>query len=137
MRGVMFVLFAVGSVCSAEDAKPLTPLDLKGVAVVQPKEGVATKPTEIKSADELAKSPLFGEGGAEKVGKLVDFKTQKLVVFAWSGSGQDKVELTVSAMTPSAVFRYIPGKTRDLRPHFHAYAVPKDVEVKAEKNLQK
>lgn len=132
-------LFALASVCSAEDAKPLTPLELKDIATVQPKEGDVLKPTEIKSAEELAKSPLFGAGAAEKVGKLVNFEKEKLVVFAWSGSGRDTVggAVLVKDKKPTAQFQYTPGLTRDLRPHFKAFAVPKDAEVKAEKNPRK
>lgn len=131
----MLAVLAFCSACVAEDAKPLVPLELKDIATVQPKEGSATKPTEIKTAEELAKSSLFGKGGADAVKKLVDFEKQKLVVFAWSGSGRDTVGGAVLTIDKklTAKFQYTPGRTRDLRQHFKAYAVPKDAEVKAEK----
>lgn len=131
----MLAVFAIGSAALAVEApEELKPLDLKGVATVQPKEGDVTKPTEITSAEELAKSPLFGAGAADKLAKQVDFAKQKLVVFAWSGSGQDKLmgEFTVGK-GPLARFTYAPGKTRDLRQHFVAFAVDKKAEVWAPK----
>lgn len=136
MRCAMLAVFAFGSVCVATEAKPFTPLDLKDIKTVQPKEGDALKPTEIKSAEELSKSPLFGAGAAEKLGKLVNFEKEKLVVFAWRGSGQDAVTgvlMVAEGKKATASFTYKPGLTRDLREHFQAFAVPKDVEVKAAK----
>ena len=133
----MLAVFVAGSALVAED-KPasLTPLDLKDIATVQPKGGDATKPAEIKSADELAKSPLFGAGAADQLKKHVDFAKQKLVVFAWSGSGKDAVagETLTSDKKITAQFLYTPGATRDLRQHFKVFVVSKDAEVKAEKN---
>ena len=131
----MLAVFAFGPVAFAVEApEELKPLDLKGVATVQPKEGDVTKPSEIKSAEELAKSPLFGAGAADKLTKQVDFAKQKLVVFAWSGSGQDKItgEFT-TGKGPLAQFGYTPGETRDLRQHFVVFAVDKKAEVRAPK----
>jgi hypothetical protein len=135
--GAMLAMLVVGSVAGAADKPvPLVPLDLKDVATVQPKDGDVTKPTEIKSAEELAKSPLFGAGAADKLKKHVDFAKEKLVVFTWSGSGRDSVAgATLTADKKlTAQFLYTPGITRDLRQHFKAFVVPKDAEVKAEKN---
>ena len=133
----LLAMFVVGSVAGAADKPvPLVPLDLKDVPTIQPKTGDATKPTEIASAEELAKSPLFGAGAAEKLKKSVDFTKEKLVVFAWGGSGRDSVAgATRTADTKlTAQFLYTPGLTRDLRQHFKAFVVPKGAEVKAEKN---
>ena len=133
--GAMLVVFMFGSAAFAVEApEELKPLDLKDVAIVQPKEGDVTKPAEIKSAEELAKSPLFGAGAADKLAKHVDFAKQKLVVFAWSGSGQDKLagEFT-TGKGPLARFGYTPGKTRDLRQHFVVFVVDKKAEVWAPK----
>ena len=133
----ILLVFVAGPVLVAADKPvPLVPLDLKDVATVQPKDGDVTKPTEIKTADELAKSPLFGAGAADKLKTKVDFTKEKLVVFTWSGSGRDSVAgATLTADKKlTAQFLYTPGATRDLRQHFKAFVVPKDAEVKAEKN---
>ena len=131
----ILAMFALGSVVADEKPQPLKPLDLKDIPTVQPKEGGVTKPTEIKSAEELAKSPLFGAGAADKLKKHVDFAKEKLVVLAWSGSGQDSVAGTSQTKdkTTTVQFLHAPGKTRDLRQHFMVFVVPKDAEVKAEK----
>jgi hypothetical protein len=88
--------------------------------------GKATEPTAIKSADDLAKSPALKDS-ADAIKKEVDFDTQKLVFFAWSGSGGDKI--APDAKT-AGTFTYTAGLTRDLRPHVHLFVVPKDAEVK-------
>jgi hypothetical protein len=132
----IFAMLVVSSAVGAADkSEPLTALDLKDIATVQPKQGDATKPTEIKTAEELAKSPLFGAGAAEKLKKHVNFEKEKLVVFAWSGSGQDSIAGATATADKKLVaeFTYTPGKTRDLRQHFKAFVVPKDAEVKSKK----
>ena len=132
----ILAMFALGSVVVAADKPvPLTALDLKDIPTVQPKQGDVTKPTEIKTAEDLAKSPLFGEGSSDKLKKHVDFTKEKVVVFAWSGSGQDSVAGATATedKKTTAQFTYTPGKTRDLRQHFKVFVVPKDAEVKAEK----
>lgn len=84
-------------------------------------------PTEMKTAEDLAKTFPQQEVVAA-VQKEVDFGKQKLVLFAWSGSGQDKV--SAELVKDEAVFTYKPGLTRDLRAHYHLFAVPKDAKVK-------
>ncbi|MBN9119832.1 MAG: hypothetical protein J0I06_11845 [Planctomycetes bacterium] len=132
---VVLVLVTEGAVAAGEPV-PLTPLDLKDVAAVQPKGGDVTKPTEIKTADELARSPLFRAGAADELKKHVDFSKEKLVVFAWSGSGRDAVTGATRTADKKllAQFLYAPGATRDLRQHFKVFVVPGDAEVKVENN---
>jgi hypothetical protein len=68
---VSAALVAARALAAADGPRPVQPIfpAAKGVAVVVPKGGVKDSPFEIKSADELAKSPLFGPGGAEKLKK--------------------------------------------------------------------
>jgi hypothetical protein len=61
----------------------------------------------------------------------VDFAKEKVAVFAWAGSGQDKVAAG-EVKDKTAVFTYTRGLTRDLRQHVKIFAVPKDAEVKVE-----
>jgi hypothetical protein len=89
----------------------------------------ATMPSEIKTAEELAKT-FPQEEVVTAIKKEVDFGKQKLVFFAWSGSGQDKVSGQMAK--DEAVFIYITGLTRDLRSHYHLFVVPKDAKVKVE-----
>jgi hypothetical protein len=91
------------------------------------KPGKFTAPSEITTADELAKF-VEDEPTRTRLGKLVDFKTQKLVIFSWQGSGQDSVDVRVMESFPEQlVFTLKPGGTRDLRTHLKIYAVRNDV----------
>lgn len=132
------VLFVASGVGAADKPVPLVPIDTKAksIAVAVPERGDMLKPTEIKSADELAKSPLFAKADAEKVKKEVNFEKEKLVVFAWSGSGQDRVAgtLVTADKKATATFVFTPGATLDLRSHAKLFVLPKDATVKAERN---
>jgi hypothetical protein len=57
----------------------------------------------------------------------VNFEKEKLVLFAWGGSGGDKI--TPDAKT-AGTFALTRGLTRDFRMHLHLFVVPKDAEVK-------
>src|SRR5262249_9569791 len=87
-------------------------------------KGNVKNPTVFDSADELAKA-FKNEDTLAAIKKEVDFKKQKLLVFGWSGSGGDKLAFTTGK--EKVTFQYTPGKTRDLRQHFHAYVLPKEL----------
>jgi hypothetical protein len=112
-------------------------LDLTGVTLVYPEQLTEPKPVEIKSADELAKAKAFGDAnGRDAVKKQIDFAKEKLVVFVWAGSGQDrlKVILNQAANTETtARYFYQPGATDDFVRHAAVFAIPKDVTVAAKK----
>ena len=60
--------------------------------------------------------------------KQVDFDEQFVLLFAWRGSGQDKLTYVVAESFPEQItFRIEPGRTRDLRPHVHIYALRSNV----------
>ena len=71
----------------------------------------------------------------DTIKKAVDFGKQKLLYFAWSGSGGDKLGFTVGKgdKAPEVTFRLTPGLTRDLRAHFKLYAVAKDATWRMDK----
>ena len=123
----------------ADDKKPnqeVRALDLKGVRVVAAQDFGEPKPTEVRTADDLAKSGLFADAaGRDAIKKQVDFEKEKLVVFAWSGSGRDRLtpELKTADKKSVAVFAYKVGETDDLRRHALAFAVPKDATVEVKK----
>jgi hypothetical protein len=110
----------------AEAVKEIELKDLKKV----PEFAGVNKPTEIASADELAKA-IPDEDAVAKIKKDVDFAKVKLVLFSWQGSGGDK--LTFSTEKDDVTFAFKAGLTRDLRPHLHLFAVPKDAKVKMAK----
>lgn len=104
--------------------------DLK-VAFPEKQPGIAN-PEVITAAADIAKSPTLKDA-ADTVKKLVNFEKEKLVVFAWQGSGGDKMstaETTTAEGKVTVAFNLKPGLTRDLRRHVKVYAVPKAAEVK-------
>jgi hypothetical protein len=94
------------------------------------KPGKATEPAAVTSAEALGNNPVVG-GAADEIKKQVNFDKEKLLVFAWAGSGQDMVAVTAAEKDKKTVLTvtYTPGKTRDLRQHVKLFAVPKDAEL--------
>lgn len=84
------------------------------------------KPLVLETAEQAAKH--LDQATLQKLTRQLDFNQQKLIVFAWKGSGQDKLAFEVLESFPEqVVFRYRPGRTRDLRPHVKAFAVRNNV----------
>ena len=86
----------------------------------------AKKPIVIKSAEEAAKH--FDAKGLAAIRKQVDFAQQTVLIFAWRGSGGDRLNYAVMESYPEQiVFKLKRGRTRDLRPHVYIYALRKNV----------
>ncbi len=121
---VLSVVFVTEA--SAQKIKPITPI--KGVRATKAimKEAKRGKPLVVKTKADAKK--YFGEKSFAKVAKAVDFKKQHVLVFYWRGSGQDKLKYDVAESFPEQItFRIIPGRTRDLRPHFYVFALRSNV----------
>jgi hypothetical protein len=90
------------------------------------KDAAWNEPIVIKSTEDAAKH--FGKDALEKLGKAVDFKKQVVLVFAWQGSGGDKLSYTVAESLPEQIsFSLQRGLTRDLLSHTHVYALRSNV----------
>jgi hypothetical protein len=104
---------------------PIT--DLK----VKPNDGVfksasRDKPLVLKSAEDAAGK--FDKDALEALKKAVDFKKQFVLVFAWKGSGGDKLSYLIAESFPEQIFfTFKGGLTRDLREHVHVYALRNNV----------
>lgn len=128
MRSLLYAvaILLVGSAAKADDKPAVKEIDTKDFKIMAPRDGKATAPTEIKTADELAKNAILKDV-TEAIQKHVNFKKEKLVLFAWWGSGQDRI-------TPDdknlGTFIYTLGFTRDYRMHVKLFVVPKDTAVK-------
>jgi len=86
-------------------------------------------PLTLRSKSEAAR--YFAEPQLKLLLKKVDFQKQTLLVFAWRGSGQDKMTYTIAESFPEQItFKILPGRTRDLRPHLNIYAIRKNVKIK-------
>ncbi len=133
MRSVL-VMACVVAVCgvttAADEKKPeaVREVELKDAKLPAKEGGKWSEPTKITSEDELKKA--VGEDAAKAV--KADFKKEKLLLFRWAGSGQDKLSHTTEAKEGKSTvsFTLAPGRTKDLRQHAHLFAVPADAEVK-------
>jgi hypothetical protein len=84
------------------------------------------QPLVIRSEKEA--SEYFPEEELAKLKKQVNFAQQIVLLFAWSGSGQDNLTFAVAESYPEQVsFTYQAGRTRDLRMHARVYALRSNV----------
>ena len=86
------------------------------------------KPKVIATADEL--KAHLGDLKPNEALEAVDFDKSLILIFAWAGSGQDKLsyEIDASGEKPKIIFSRTPGRTKDLRSHLHAYLVSKSAD---------
>lgn len=125
---VCLVAFAMNAVAD-EPAKTdgqVREVELKGLKLPEGK-GMPQKPTVVTSEDELKKA-VPDEDAQKQIKKDVDFSKQQVLVFAWSGSGQDMLTYKEEKADKglAIVFTYQPGRTRDLRPHHKVVVLPRD-----------
>jgi hypothetical protein len=136
MRSLLAVAIAVAAcgVASAADekkAEAVREVELAAAKLPAKEGGKWNEPTKITSEEELKKA--VGEEAAK--GVKVDFKKEKLLLFRWAGSGQDKLAHAAEAKEGKTAvsFTLTPGRTKDLRQHAHLFAVPVDAECKCGK----
>jgi len=105
------------------------------LAALQPLDAVYEdsrwdRPRVIK--DRQLAGKYFAPQQVEELVQQVDFSQQVVLLFAWQGSGQDRLEHVVRESYPEQVeFKYQPGLTRDLRSHFQVYVLRKNVAWRA------
>jgi hypothetical protein len=123
------IVFALAALVFAEPDPKVPPITR--IERVAPKPSVfqassRTKPIVLRSEKEAAEH--FTKDGLAKLTKQVDFQQQFVLLFAWRGSGQDRLQYAVAESYPEQVFfKYKPGRTRDLRPHVYLYALRSNV----------
>ncbi len=105
---------------------------ISGVLNVKPKgarygfAGGALAPGTIESIDDAAK--VFDDKSLANLKKQIDFDKRIVLVFAWSGSGQDHLDYVVMESFPEQVrFRFRAGRSKDLRDHYRVYSLRKNV----------
>ena len=111
---LLFPLF-LSAVAAADD--PIVRID------VSPNRDIfdaasRTEPLQLESAEVAAEH--FGEEELAALNESVDWENQIVLIFAWRGSGQDRLTYDILESFPEQiVFHYHPGRTRDLRPHVY------------------
>ena len=86
----------------------------------------ALDPMVISTQEDVEK--VFAKEGVAALMKQVNLEEQVVVLFAWRGSGHDRMEAQIAESFPEQVtFLYSPGLTRDLRSHVQVYALRKNV----------
>ena len=130
VRVAVAISFLFTAVAAAEPDPKIPPiLELKGLMTKPDVFTVAKrgKPMEVRSTDDAKE--FFTTKALSTLGERVDFNQQIVLIFAWRGSGQDRLKYDVAESYPEQVtFRLIPGRTRDLRPHVHVFALRSNVE---------
>lgn len=128
-------VFALVSFASAQDRKtPARALDLKNVKFKH--DGNMPVAAIAESAEALEKiKAIADEASRDAIKKQVDFAKEKVVVFAWSGSGGDKLVPGTSptAARLSVIFTYTAGATDDVKQHAFVFAVPKGAMIDVKK----
>lgn len=122
---IAFLVVPLGLV--AGEPGKLREIDAKGIKVDFEK-GSVKLPKVITSVEEFDKA--IPDGAALK--KQIDFAKDKVLLFAWGGSGGDKLSAKMSDDGKTALFTYTAGLTRDFRRHVHLFAIPKAAEFKLE-----
>ena len=104
---------------------------IKTVKGVKPNRSIfkaakRNKPLVIRSAK--AAAAYFSKPALAKLKKQVDFKHQIVLVFAWKGSGQDRLNYSVAESFPEQIFfKHKRGRTRDLRSHVKIFVLRSNV----------
>ena len=124
LGGAFFLILAVSGVARADEP-------IVAIEKIQPTAAVfdaATRKAPVAIRAEKEAAEFFSEDNLAKLKEQVDFENQVVLVFAWRGSGQDKLEYAVAESSPEQIkFTLTPGRTRDLRPHIRVFVLRADV----------
>lgn len=115
--------------CFAEAETQIPPLrQIDGLTTKPAVFGLAKHPQPIVLHSIKEAAEHFSEAEIAKLKAQVNFDKQILLIFAWRGSGQDKIGSTIAESFPEQItFAYTRGRTRDLRPHVLIYALRSNV----------
>jgi hypothetical protein len=124
---VSFLTLVGGLFAAPANPGPITELkDLRAEKSVFT-DASRIKPLVLKSLKDGAK--YFDQEALDTISKAVDFEKQVVLVFAWKGSGQDRLGYEVKESLPEKIrFFYEPGRTKDLRSHVQVYVLRSNVE---------
>ena len=123
-------------------------LFVSGVCLAQPAieeiEGIALEAGIFDAVDDnhllLLSSSAdaqkhFSKENFEKLSEAVNFETQRVLVFAWRGSGGDRISYFVAESWPEQIsFQFTRGMTRDLATHQKIFALRSNVSCEVQGN---
>ena len=105
---------------------PVTRIDVPAVQSRAFEASSVGRPALIRSVQEAA--AYFSAQDLARLSHEVDFSQQVLLLFAWRGSGQDRLEYQLQpSPAGEIVFFFSPGRTRDLREHHKVFVLRADV----------
>lgn len=127
----LLLFSCLNDTCSAQDpVKEINGLELEDGMF----DAVDGNRMILLTSSDDAKARL-SEENFEKLNKAVDFEAQRVVIFAWRGSGRDQISFDVAESWPEQVgFRYNRGRTRDLRSHLKVFALRSNVSCSVDGN---
>jgi hypothetical protein len=138
MRRALFALLVCAPLVTADDkAEPPDPKAPKPREIaIGPQrtryQGEFQKPTKVTTEEGLAKY-VTDKGDRAKVLKKVNLKKEYLLVFNWTGSGGDRVDMKLSKDGKTVTFTKTDGITLDLTLHVKLYAIPSGAKYKVGK----
>jgi hypothetical protein len=113
-----FAAFAAAADEKKELAREVVLKDVR-LALKDVKPGL---PVSILSKEDLAKV-VEDKDTQGALAKEIDFDKEFALIFAWSGSGGDRLVANLEKET--VVFSIVRGRTKDLRGHARVYALAK------------
>ena len=123
---VSFYTLVGGLFAAPVNHDPITELKHLSAEEAVFKVASRTKPVVVKSLKNGAK--YFGKEALAKISKAVDFEKERVLVFAWKGSGQDRFQYVVKEFFPEQImFSCKRGRTKDLKSHLKVYVLRSDV----------
>lgn len=127
---VLGLLTLYSSASPAETALPpiteVKPVNVHPDVYKTAKRNEPLKITSLKDASKYLQKSTF-----EKIKKDVDFDKQFVLIFAWRGSGGDRLTYSVAESFPEQIFFTIrPGFTKDLRSHSRVFILRSNVKWK-------
>jgi len=110
----------VGSVCFAQDSvKEIPSFYLRPELY----NSVVEYPLVIQNGYAFVDSFQIAEKYFDHLPPEVNFDAEQVVIFAWNGSGQDKIEYEKMDNVYHFVFKR--GQTKDLKQHIKIVSIPK------------
>jgi hypothetical protein len=125
---VAIALAGIGIALAEDKPKPgpVVAIPLEATDKVSVKSGDWDKPHPIAADDDLKKF-ITDAPTRKKILESVDFNTHVLLLFAWQGSGGDRVAAKIVEEAPKEVrFTMKAGATDDIRQNVQLFAVAKE-----------